>query len=70
MKKLPKVKLDGAVYDVAWDEFERGDSMFFICLNRSAAEQKLKRIAASLLFEVATQQKIEDGIRGVRMWRL
>lgn len=64
------LKIEGIEFHVLWDEFDRGYSFFIPCLDRKRAEVVMKRVAASLLLEVVTQHRIEEGIRGVRMWRL
>ena len=69
MKPLP-LQIAAVDYDVQWGKFRKGTSLFFPCLDRKAAVKALKRVAAKQKIQVVIREVIEEGIRGVRMWRV
>jgi hypothetical protein len=62
--------VDGVYYSVNWMEFTVGSSFFVPCLRDAAAQEYLKRKMARLGYAVAIKVVIEDGIRGLRVWRI
>ena len=64
------MQMEGINYDIKWGAFERGTSLFFPCLDIEQAKEKViattKRIKAKVFIRVV----IEDGIRGLRIWRM
>jgi predicted RNA binding protein with dsRBD fold (UPF0201 family) len=69
MKPLP-LTIAGVDYEVQWGKFRKGTSLFFPCLDRKAAVKELKRLAGKQKIQVIIREVIEEGIRGVRMWRV
>jgi hypothetical protein len=57
-------------YEIDWKEFRRGYSIFIPCLNPIAAKAEIKPVLKRLKIEVLTRTVIEEGIRGLRIWRL
>lgn len=62
--------VDGVYYSVNWMEFTVGSSFFVPCLRDVAAQDYLKRKMARLGYAVAIKVVVEDGIRGLRVWRV
>jgi tRNA A37 threonylcarbamoyladenosine dehydratase len=57
-------------YNVNWGAFERGASIFIPCLDSIKAKAEVAVVLKRLRIKVITKVRIEDGIRGLRMWRL
>ena len=62
--------VDGVYYSVNWMEFTVGSSFFIPCLRDAVAREYLERKMARLGYAVAIKIVIEDGIRGLRVWRV
>lgn len=61
---------NGTDYQIAWPEFKPGSSMFIPAIDTRAAIEAIKREAKRLEFEYAHKVVVEEGIKGVRVWRL
>jgi len=61
---------DGIQIVVDWDKFLPGASVFVPCINTTAATSQLGKIAAEKDWEIDTRVRIENGNRGVRVWRI
>jgi len=57
-------------YDVNWRGFKRGHSFFIPCLNPPVAKKEILTTTKRLKLDVLTRSVIEDGVRGIRVWRL
>ena len=68
--ELNKVRIEGVDYAINWKNFSIGSSFFIPCINdreaRTCIEQKMRR----LRYNVVIKLVIEDGIRGLRVWRV
>ena len=64
------MRIDGVEYVIDWENFTVGSSFFLPCLRdeegRRRVEQKMNRLGFKVLVKVV----IEDGIRGLRVWRV
>jgi hypothetical protein len=47
-----------------------GYSIFIPCLNPSAAKKDVLRVTKRLKIDVAFKVVIEDGVKGLRIWRI
>jgi hypothetical protein len=63
------MQIEGVTYDVNWRAFKKGTSMFFPCLDQECAEAQLMVVLKRLRIKVLVKHTIEDGIRGLRIWR-
>lgn len=64
------MRIEGVVYQINWKKFKRGASFFIPCLNPDAAVEDIKFVTDRLQYEVVTRTVIENGIQGVRVWRV
>jgi hypothetical protein len=64
------MKVSGVSYEVNWRKFRKGSSMFFPCLDTGAARRELVEVTDRLCIRVITKITIEDGVRGLRVWRV
>lgn len=62
--------LEGISYRVNWRAFVRGASIFLPCLHPSAAKKVVRAEAKQLGMKLLMKTSIEDGIQGLRVWRL
>lgn len=64
------MKLEGVSYEVNWRKFKRGTSVFFPCLDPKRAKAQVLVVTKRLKLKVLIKAVIEDGIRGLRIWRM
>ena len=62
--------VDGVTHEVNWRKFVVGTSFFIPCIHAFEAREDVKKIMRRLGFKVAMKLVIEDGIRGLRVWRV
>ena len=62
--------VEGVTYEVDWRKFRRGASFFIPCLNPKSAKATITDVTKRLRMRVETQVDINEGIRGLRIWRL
>jgi hypothetical protein len=67
---LRKMQIEGVDYEVNWSAFRKGTSLFFPCLDPSRARTQLMVVVKRLRLKVLIKTTIEDGIRGLRVWRM
>lgn len=63
------MQIEGVTYEVNWPAFKKGTSLFFPCLDPERAEAQLMVVMNRLRIKVLVKCAIEDGIRGLRVWR-
>ena len=61
---------NGVDYQIRWAEFQPGSSMFIPAIDLDAALAAIKRESERLDFEFVHKIVVEDGIQGIRVWRL
>lgn len=57
-------------YDVDWRRFKVNTSFFVPCLRVEEGREQVKRVTRRLGFRVRVKPVIEDGIKGLRVWRV
>ena len=57
-------------YDINWRNFKRGYSFFIPCLDPAAARREIKVVTDRFKYKILTKVVIEEGVRGLRIWRL
>ncbi|CAB4195477.1 hypothetical protein UFOVP1295_15 [uncultured Caudovirales phage] len=62
--------VEGVSYQISWRKFRRGTSIFIPCLDGTKAKEEVMVVLKRLRIEVALRVSIEDGIRGLRIWRV
>ena len=63
------MELEGVEYRVNWDAFTPGTSIFLPCLNCAEARKQVVKTIRKLGFRTVDKISIEDGVRGLRIWR-
>jgi len=61
---------DGVRIVVDWAKFAPGSSIFIPCINTSAAINQLTEVTNLTRSEIATRVRVENGLYGVRVWRI
>lgn len=64
------MQIEKVNYEINWKAFKRGTSIFFPCLDPKRAEAQLMVVLNRLRIKVLVKVVIEDGIRGLRVWRM
>lgn len=64
------MRVNGVDYEVNWKTFKKGRSMFFPCLDYDKAREEIKPTLRRLRIKVLTKGTIENGIKGLRVWRM
>ena len=64
------VLTNGVDYQIRWAEFQPGASMFIPAIDLDSAIAALKKESERLEFEFVHKVVVEDGIQGIRVWRL
>ena len=64
------MQIEGVTYEVEWKRFKWGMSMFLPCLDPKRAKAQLLVVTKRLRIKILIKVEIEDGIRGLRVWRL
>ena len=65
-----RMQIEGVTYEVEWKRFKKGTSMFIPCLDPKRAKAQLLVVIKRLRIKILIKVEIEDGIRGLRVWRL
>jgi len=63
------MRIEGINYELNWQEFTVGSSFFVPCLNDVKARERIETKMNRLGYAVIIKLVIEDGIRGLRVWR-
>jgi hypothetical protein len=65
--------IEGVTYEIEWQKFRRGTSIFIPCLDCAEAKKAVQAVFARLRIrrkDVLIKVVIVEGIRGLRIWRL
>jgi hypothetical protein len=64
------MKVEKVQYQIDWTKFKVGYSFFIPCLNPKKSRKNIIETVHRLRYKVVTKVVIEDGVRGIRVWRL
>lgn len=64
------MRVEKVSYNIDWKAFKRGCSFFIPCLDPYRARRDVIAPVRRLKINVVTKVTIEDGIRGIRVWRV
>lgn len=65
-----QMKIETVSYQINWSKFRKGYSFFVPCIDHRAAKKSVLTVAERLKMDVVTKVVIEDGIKGLRIWRV
>ena len=57
-------------YRIDWEKFRPGYSFFVPCVDNVAAAKVIDEICYRLKMSVVAKVVVEEGIKGLRVWRL
>lgn len=64
------MKIEKVAYRINWAKFKKGTSIFVPCINEKEAKEQVARVMKRLRMDYVTKVVIEDGIKGLRIWRM
>lgn len=64
------MQVEKVSYQINWKKFKKGCSFFIPCLNPSAAKKEILATTDRLRYKILTKVVIEEGIKGLRVWRI
>ena len=64
------MKVAGIQYKIDWRKFKRGYSVFFPCLDDSSSKKEVRAVMKRLHIDVFIKTTIEEGVKGIRVWRI
>ena len=64
------MKIETVTYRINWAKFRVGHSFFVPCIDHRAAKKSVLTVAERLKMDVVIKIVIEDGIKGLRIWRV
>jgi hypothetical protein len=63
------MRINDLDYQINWRKFKRGTSFFVPCLKLEESKTTVLAVTKRLGFKVAIKAVIEDGVKGLRVWR-
>ncbi len=63
------MKIETVTYRINWEKFRPGYSFFVPCIDTKTAKQTILTVTRRLQMEVIMRVVVEDGIKGLRVWR-
>lgn len=63
------MKVNRLEYQVEWKKFRVGWSFFVPCLQLQEGKETIAAVTKRLGYKVIIKPVIEDGIKGLRVWR-
>jgi hypothetical protein len=64
------MKVHGISFEIDWSRFKPGRTFFIPCLDLNAAKEEVEVVAKRLRYSVEMKGVIENGVRGLRVWRI
>lgn len=62
--------IETVTYNIDWSKFRKGYSFFVPCIDHQTAKATLMKVCRRLKIKVIAKVSIEDGIKGLRIWRV
>jgi hypothetical protein len=63
------MKIETISYQLDWNKFRVGQSVFVPCIDHVAARRTLAAVTKRLKISTVTKVVIVDGVKGLRIWR-
>lgn len=64
------MKIHGISFEIQWSKFKPGRTFFIPCLDTDAAKEEVARVVQRLQYSVEMKAVIENGVKGLRVWRI
>ena len=63
------MQIETVTYRLNWGKFKKGHSFFVPCIDHTKARKTIAQITKRLKIAVVTKVTIEEGIKGLRVWK-
>lgn len=63
------MRINDLDYNINWRKFKKGTSFFVPCLRIEESKATVRAVTRRLGFKVSIKAVIENGIKGLRVWR-
>lgn len=64
------MRIESLTYNVNWRKFRVGYSFFIPCIDCDKAKKTIQAIAKKQKSNIVMKVVIEEGVRGIRVWRV
>lgn len=64
------MRIHGVSFQIDWSKFKPGRTFFIPCLDLEAAKNEVRRTTKRLRYNIEMRGVIENGVQGLRVWRL
>jgi hypothetical protein len=64
------MKIETVSFQIDWKKFRKGYSFFVPCIDHEAARQTLAVVTKRLKIKTISKVTVEEGIKGLRVWRV
>ena len=64
------MKIESVSYRINWKKFKKGYSFFVPCIDPEAAREVVSKVSKRLKFDFVSKVVIEEGVKGLRVWRV
>ncbi len=64
------MKIETVTYNIDWSKFRPGYSFFVPCIDHKAALAEVRLVAKRLNIDFVSKVIIDDGVKGLRIWRV
>ena len=64
------MKIESVSYRINWKKFKKGYSFFVPCIDAAEAKEVVLRTTKRLKLDVVMRVEIQDGVKGLRVWRV
>lgn len=64
------MNIEGVEYTINWELFKRGSSFFVPCIDTVRGKRNIKEVMIRLNYTTVTKVVVEEGIKGLRVWRI
>jgi len=64
------MRIETVTYRINWQKLKVGYSFFVPCINPTEAREEIQRVTKRLKIATVTKVVVEDGVKGLRVWRV
>lgn len=64
------MRIESLTYNINWRKFRVGYSFFIPCIDCNQAKKTIQKFAKKHKFDIVMRIVIEEGVRGIRVWRV
>jgi hexokinase len=64
------MRIETVTYRINWQKLKVGYSFFVPCIDTRAAKEEVQRVTKRLKVATVMKVVVEDGVKGLRVWRV